>query len=62
MLTLHIGPGGDITPEDFDRLVQVVADANSAAGLRDAQLQRIETLLDTTLIAVENENLAPEEK
>ena len=51
---LHIGPDGDITPEDLKRLVQVMADANSAAELRDAQLQRIETVLDKALMAVED--------
>jgi len=50
-VTLHIP--GDLSVEDFKLLVQIVADANKAAGLRDKRIQRIETTLDTTLIEVE---------
>lgn len=44
---------GDMAVEDLRRLVQIVADANTAADMSDEQIQRIETLLDTTLMQVE---------
>jgi hypothetical protein len=44
---------GDLSVEDFRLLVQIVADANKAAGLRDKRIQRIETTLDTTLMEIE---------
>jgi hypothetical protein len=55
LITLTLGKGGDLSHEDFDRLVRVVAKANSDAGLADKQLQRIETTLDSALKAVEDE-------
>lgn len=50
-VTLHIP--GDMSVDDFRLLVQIVADANKAAGLRDKRIQRIETALDTTLMELE---------
>jgi len=50
-VTLHIP--GDMTIDDFRLLVQIVADANKAAGLRDKRIQRIETTLDSTLLQLE---------
>jgi len=48
----------DLSRADYERLVQVVADANQAADLKDDQLQRIETALDLALLAAEQRELA----
>ena len=53
MISLTIGPGGDLSREDFARLAQIAADANEAHALKDEQLQRIETTLELALMAVE---------
>lgn len=44
----------DLTLADFSRLVDIVASANEPPGA-DVQVQRIETTLDTVLIAAENQ-------
>lgn len=44
---------GDLSVEDLRRLVQLVATENHVALLKDEQLQRIETALDTTLMEIE---------
>jgi hypothetical protein len=50
-VTIHIP--GDMSVEDLRRLVQIVADANKAADMKDEQIQRIETTLDSTLLQLE---------
>jgi hypothetical protein len=53
MSDIEIHVPGDLSRADYARLVQVVADANQAADLKDKQLQHIETTLDTALLAAE---------
>ena len=52
-VTTTINIPGDMSVEDLRLLVQIVADANKAAGLRDKRIQRIETTLDSTLMQME---------
>jgi hypothetical protein len=44
---------GDMSIDDLRLLVQIVADANKATGLKNEQIQRIETALDATLMELE---------